>query len=351
MLSQLATPKNATKVLLTCAQPTGGLHLGNYLGAVLNWSRMQDDFECYFGIVDQHAITVPQEPAKLRAATLEMVAWYIACGLDPAKVHIFVQSHVIGHTELAWVLGCLCPLGQLERMTQFKDKSAKQESIGAGLLYYPVLMAADILLYNADAVPVGEDQKQHLELTRDLAEKFNRTFSPTFKVPAPYIPKTGARIASLTSPEKKMSKSDEDTAGTLFLKDLPQVLRKKIMSAVTDSGREIVVRSDKPAISNLLNIYCAVTGEKPETVEERYASGSKKFHISNGEVVYSVFKNDVADAVIAALEPVQKKYAELMANPDHLLAVLKAGADAAQKTAYKTLAKVYRKVGFLERVR
>jgi tryptophanyl-tRNA synthetase len=330
----------ARKVILTCAQPTGALHLGNYIGAVLNWRRMQDDYECYFGVVDLHAITVPHDPAKLRASTLELIAWYLACGLDPAKAHVFIQSHVIGHTELAWVLGCICPLGQLERMTQFKDKSAKQESIGGGLLYYPVLMAADILLYNADAVPVGEDQKQHLELARDLAEKFNRTFSPTFNVPQPFIARTGARIASLANPEKKMSKSDEDTAGTLYLSDPPAALRKKIMSAVTDSGSEVRVGDDKPGVTNLLHILSAVTGRAVSELEAEFAGKG-----------YGTFKAAVADAVVGALEPVQKKYADLMANKDHLLEVIKTGGDAAQKTAYKTLAKVYRKVGFLERVR
>jgi tryptophanyl-tRNA synthetase len=328
----------ARPVILSCAQPTGAMHLGNYLGAVLNWSRMQDGYECYFGLVDQHAITVPIEPARLRAATLDLVAWYLACGLDPARAHIFVQSHVIGHTELAWVLGCLCPLGQLERMTQFKDKSAKQESIGAGLLFYPVLMAADILLYNADAVPVGEDQKQHLELARDLAEKFNRTYSDTFKVPEPYIAKTGARVASLSNPEKKMSKSDDDAAGTLYLSDPPNVLRKKIMSAVTDSGSEVTAREDKPGVTNLLNILSGVTGRGVKECEMQFA-GQR----------YGKFKAAVADAVIAVLEPVQQKHAELMKNKDHLLEVLKTGDEAAQKTAYKTLGKVYRKVGFLER--
>ena len=327
-------------VILSCAQPTGALHLGNYLGAVLNWSRMQDSYECYFGLVDQHAITVPLEPAKLRAGTLDLLAWYLACGLDPARAHIFVQSHIIGHTELAWVLGCLCPLGQLERMTQFKDKSAKQESIGAGLLFYPVLMAADILLYNADAVPVGEDQKQHLELARDLAEKFNRIYSDTFKVPEPYMAKTGARVASLSNPEKKMSKSDEDTAGTLYLSDPPNILRKKIMSAVTDSGSEVTAREDKPGVANLLSILSAVTGREVKECEAQFAGQG-----------YGTFKAAVADAVISTLEPVQQKHAELMKNKDHLLEVLKAGNEAAQKTAYKTLSKVYRKVGFLERPR
>jgi len=334
------TTAPARKVILTCVQPTGNLHLGNYLGAVLNWKRMQDDYECYFGVVDMHAITLPIEPAKLRAATLELVAWYLASGLDPAKAHVFVQSHIIGHAELAWVLGCLCPVGQLERMTQYKDKVAKHESVGGGVLYYPVLMAADILLYNADAVPVGEDQKQHLELARDLAEKFNRHYSPTFNVPEPFIAKTGARIASLSNPEKKMSKSDEDPSGTLYLNDPPALLRKKMMSAVTDSGSEVVVRDDKPGVANLLHILSAVTGRALPSLEAEFAGQG-----------YGVFKSAVADAVVAALEPVQKKYAELMANKDHLLEVIKAGDEAAQKTAYKTLTKVYRKVGFLERVR
>ena len=330
----------ARKVLLTCVQPKGGFHLGNYLGAVLNWRRMQDDYECYFGIVDLHAITLPQEPAKLRAATLELAAWYLASGLDPAKASFFIQSHVIGHTELAWVLGCLCPLGQLERMTQYKDKAAKQESVGAGILIYPVLMAADILLYNAHAVPVGQDQKQHLELARDLAEKFNRTYSPTFNVPEPFIPTTGARIMSLADPTRKMSKSDEDQSGTLYLGDPPAVLRKKIMSAVTDSGSEVVVGEDKPGVTNLLHILSACTGRPIPELEAEFAGKG-----------YGAFKTAVADGVVAALEPVQKKYAELMANKDHLLAVLKTGGESAQKTAYKTLGKVYRKVGFLERVR
>ena len=330
----------ARQVLLTCVQPTGGFHLGNYLGAVQNWRRMQDDYECYFGIVDLHAITMPQEPAKLRAATLELAAWYLASGLDPAKAHFFIQSHVIGHTELAWVLGCLCPLGQLERMTQYKDKVAKHESVGTGVLIYPVLMAADILLYNAHAVPVGEDQKQHLELARDLAEKFNRTYSPTFNVPEPFIPKTGARIRSLANPEKKMSKSDEDQSGILYLNDPPAALRKKIMSAVTDSGSEVHAGEDKPGVTNLLHILSACTGRALPELETEFTGQG-----------YGAFKAAVADAVVTTIEPVQKKYAEWMANQDHLLAVIKAGGDAAQKTAYKTLAKVYRKVGFLERVR
>ena len=327
-------------VVLTCAQPTGRLHLGNYLGAVINWGRMQDDYECYFGVVDQHAITLPKVPAELRRNTYSCLAQYIAAGIDPARSHIFAQSHVIGHTELAWVLGCLCPLGQLERMTQFKDKARKQESVGSGLLYYPVLMAADILLYNAHVVPVGEDQKQHLELARDLAEKFNRTFSPTFNVPEPFIGKTGARIMSLQNPEAKMSKSDPNQNATIYLTDTPDAVRKKILSSVTDSGSEVRVGEDKPGVTNLLSIMGAVT--------ERDAPGLEQEFAGKG---YGVFKAAVADAVIARLDPVRLRYEELIQDAAHLDAVFKAGADAAQKTAWKTLAKVHRKVGFVERLR
>ncbi|MDR2513203.1 MAG: tryptophan--tRNA ligase [Puniceicoccales bacterium] len=334
-------PSTATRpVVLTCAQPTGRLHLGNYLGAVINWGRMQDDYECYFGVVDQHAITLPKVPTELRRNTYTCLAQYIAAGIDPERSHIFVQSHVIGHTELAWVLGCLCPLGQLERMTQFKDKAHKQEFVYSGLLYYPVLMAADILLYNAHVVPVGEDQKQHLELARDLAEKFNRTFSPTFNVPEAFIGKTGARIMSLQNPASKMSKSDPNTNATIYLTDTPDVVRRKILSSVTDSGSEVRVGEDKPGITNLLAIMSAVTEREMGALEEEFAGKG-----------YGVFKAVVADAVIARLDPVRLRYEELIQDTAHLDAVFKAGADAAQKTAWKTLAKVHRKVGFVERAR
>ena len=259
---------SAKPVVLTCAQPTGRLHLGNYLGAVLNWGRMQDDHTCYFGIVDQHAITVPTVPADLRTHTYECLAQYLACGLDPARSQLFVQSHVTGHTELAWILGCLCPLGQLERMTQFKDKSAKQTSIRAGLLTYPILMAADILLYNASKVPVGDDQKQHLELTRDLAQKFNHTYSDTFVIPEPYIATTGARIMSLQNPEAKMSKSDPNAAATLFITDSADDIRRKIGSAVTDSGAEVRAAADKPGVTNLLQILAACSGRPAATLTQ-----------------------------------------------------------------------------------
>lgn len=351
---------NEKPVILTCAQPTGVLTLGNYLGAVKNWASLLDDYQCYFGIVDLHAITVKYTPAELRKNTLSCVAQYIACGLDPERSNSFIQSHVIGHTELAWLLSCITPIGDLQRMTQFKEKAAKLgfkvstendslfthegarqgASLNSGLLMYPVLMAADILLYNADAVPVGNDQKQHLELCRDLAQRFNSTYSETFKIPEPYIPKSGARIMSLQEPGQKMSKSDENQNATLYILDSPDVLRKKIMSAVTDSGSEIRATDDKPGISNLLQIHSALSGQLIAELEDSF----------NGKG-YGKLKEEVADQVIASLEPVQRRYNELIHDKAYLESVLKAGADAAQKRAYKMLSKVYRKAGFVERSR
>ena len=352
---------NSTKpVILTCAQPSGQFTLGNYLGAILNWTRYLEDYQCYFGIVDMHAITVDYTPADLRKNTLSGAALYMACGLDPEKCDLFVQSHVIGHTELSWILGCLTPIGDLQRMTQFKEKAAKMgfqiddapegdlrfrhsgarqgASVNSGLLFYPVLMAADILLYNAQAVPVGDDQRQHLEMARDIARKFNHRYSETFAVPEPIIPKEGARIMSLQDPTKKMSKSDPVTAGTLFLLDTPDQIRKKIGSAVTDSDRTIAFGPEKPGISNLLTILAVCTRKSiPETLAE--VEG----------LSYADLKSKVADAVIALFEPVQKRYAELMEEPDKVKEVLKKGAESAQKAAYKTLRKVYRKTGFLDR--
>lgn len=357
----------ATKpVILTCAQPTGRLTLGNYLGAVRNWSAMLDDFECYFGIVDMHAITTPYKPADLRRNVLECAAQYVACGLDPEKCHQFAQSHVVGHAELAWVLTCLTPIGELQRMTQFKDKVAKlgfktepekegdapgdlkfthsgaraQASVNAGLLCYPVLMAADILLYNADRVPVGEDQRQHLELCRDLAERFNRTYSDTFTVPAPYVPETGARVMSLTDPTRKMSKSDENERATLFILDEPDRIRKKIGSAVTDSGSEVKAAPDKPGLSNLLAIHSALSGETIPALEEKFAGAN-----------YGTFKAEVAEIVVEALRPVREKYHQLIEDKTYLQNVLRDGAAAAQRRAYKILSKVHRKVGFPEKPR
>ena len=350
----------AKPVILTCAQPTGQLTIGNYLGAVKNWATMLDDYECYFGVVDLHAITVKYSPAELRKNTLSCVAQYIACGLDPERSNIFVQSHVIGHTELAWLLSCITPIGDLQRMTQFKEKAAKLgfkagegnelkfthdgaragASVNSGLLMYPVLMAADILLYNADAVPVGNDQRQHLELCRDLAQRYNHTYSDTFTIPKPFIPKQGARIMALQDPERKMSKSDENQSSTLYILDDPSVLKKKIMSAVTDSSSEIVESEDKPGVSNLLQIYSMMSGRTVADIEASLEG-----------VGYGTLKKEVADAVISVFEPVQAKYKDLIDDKSYLEGVLQSGADAAQKRAYKVLGKVYRKAGFVERPR
>lgn len=334
------TNPTAPKTVLTCAQPTGHLHLGNYFGAIRHWATLIDSHQCFFGIVDLHAITVPYVPAELRKATYRSLALYIACGLDPAKARLFCQSHVTGHTELAWVLGSLCPIGQLERMTQFKDKSQRGDTgfIGSGLLNYPLLMAADILLYNADIVPVGEDQKQHVELCRDLAIKFNHTYSETFRVPDLHIPKTGARIKSLQYPERKMSKSDPNQSGCLYLLDEPAQLRKKIRSAVTDSGTEVRAAEDKPGVTNLLTILSACTGRPISDLETEFANAG-----------YGAFKDAVADAVIAQLTPIQEKYREIHDDKAFLDRVFKEGAAAAQKQAYRMLSKVYRKAGFVPR--
>ena len=328
---------DAKKMVLTGMQPTGRLTLGNLLGAANNWNKMLDQYNCFFFIPNQHAITVPQNPATLRSSTLYCIAQYIACGLDPDRCKIFLQSHVIGHTELAWILGCITPLGQLQRMHQFKDKSQKQENIYAGLLYYPVLMAADILLYNADYVPVGEDQKQHVELTRDIAEKFNNTYSETFTLPEPLIGQTGARIMSLQSPENKMSKSDPNALATIYITDEEPILRKKIMSAVTDLENKIRFNPQQPGISNLLNIYCAITGISSQEAED-------KFSRYDG---YAKFKSAVADAVVELINPIQQKFNSIKDDKEYLLSVVKSGASVAQPIANKMISKVYRKVGFI----
>ena len=349
--------------ILTCAQPTGVLTIGNYLGAVRNWSEMLDQHDCYFGIVDLHAITTPSEPAILRQNVYQCVAQYIACGLDPAKCHQFVQSHVIGHTELAWVLTCITPIGELQRMTQFKDKAAKlgfkiaestegedlkfehhgaraQASINAGLLCYPVLMAADILLYNADMVPVGEDQRQHLELCRDLAQRFNHQYSETFVIPEPYVPKTGSRIMSLADPSRKMSKSDENEKATLYILDEPDRIRKKIASAVTDSGSEIKATVEKPGVTNLLTIHSALSGKSIPELEDHFSGKG-----------YGDLKSELTEIISESLSPVRVRYKELIDDKSYLKSVLIEGAGAAQKRAYKILSKVYRKVGFPDRER
>lgn len=328
-----------SKIVLTGMQPTGRLHLGNFLGAANNWQKMLDTYTCYFFIPNQHAITVPQVPAQLREATLNCVAQYIACGLDPERCTIFIQSQIEGHTELAWILGCITPLGQLQRMHQFKDKSARHENIYAGLLYYPVLMAADILLYNADYVPTGEDQKQHVELARDLAEKFNNTFSPTFTLPEPMIKKEGARVMSLRDSTRKMSKSDPDANATIYITDEPNLIRKKIASAVTDSGNTIAIDPERPAISNLLNIYSAAAGISTQEATEHFKTYQG----------YAPFKQELADIVIQLLTPVQEKYFSIKDDKEYLLSVVHHGAEVVQPLAHKMLSKVYRKVGFLDK--
>ncbi len=326
------------QVVLTCAQPTGKLHLGNYLGAVKNWVSLMEGRECYFGVVDMHAITIPYVPAELKKNVYDCAAQYMACGLDPEKCNIFLQSSVVGHAELSWILGCICPLGNLERMTQYKEKARKhKEALNSGLLYYPVLMAADILIYDADIVPVGEDQKQHIELTRDLAQKFNFKYSDTFKMPEPYIPTSGARVMSLQTPTSKMSKSDPNQAGTLYITDTADVLRKKIMSAVTDSDGGVVYNPEtKAGVSNLMSIYSAITAKSYESIEAEFAGKG-----------YGDFKKTVAEAVIEHLAPVRARYEEISADKKLIESVLKRGGEAAQRRVNRIMSKVYRKVGFM----
>lgn len=331
----MSTPQ---KTILTGAQPNKGFHLGNYLGAFKNWAQLQYDYQSFFFIVDLHAITCPHSPKQLLEQSLDCAAQYIACGLDPKHSNIFLQSHVIGHTELAWILGCITPLGQLQRMTQFKDKSAKNEVIHAGLLFYPVLMAADILLYNADLVPIGEDQKQHVELTRDLAIKFNATFQSIFTIPEPRIIEVGARIMSLQNPNEKMSKSDKNEKATIFLFEPIDVIRKKILSAVTDSDNTIVFADNKPGISNLLQIASSILQKSIPALEAEFAGKG-----------YGAFKSFVADLVINHLRPLQSTYQTLLQDKPALLSILKSGAEKAQERANGMLKKVYDAVGFLPR--
>jgi tryptophanyl-tRNA synthetase len=323
-------------------QPSGDLHFGNYIGALRFFVADQDVHDCFFCIVDLHAITVAQDPDELRRRTLEMAALYLAVGLDPQKATLFVQSHVHEHTELAWVLGCHAMVGELRRMTQFKDKAAKQKetSVSVGLFAYPVLMAADILLYHADRVPVGDDQRQHLELSRDIAVRFNNRFGQTFVVPQAAIPKVGARIMDLQDPAKKMSKSEDSPQGTLRLLDPPDVIRKKIKIAVTDSGREVLMREDKPAISNLLTVFSAVTETPVPELEARFEGKG-----------YGDLKGELADAVLAFIEPIQERFNTYTADPGELARVLEIGAQRAQDVAAKTLATVYERVGFVPRAR
>ncbi len=328
------------KRILSGIQPSGALTLGNYVGALRNWVELQqtDEYECFFMLADQHTITVRQEAKDLRKNSMDLLALFIAAGLDAEKSPIFFQSHVPSHVQLSWVLNCNTYMGELSRMTQFKDKSRKHEdNINAGLFTYPVLMAADILLYQADLVPVGHDQKQHLELTRDIAQRFNNAYSETFKVPEPYIPKVGARIMSLQNPLQKMSKSDTNENGYILMLDNPDAIVRKIKRAVTDSGSEVCRGEGKEGIENLMSIYGAVTGKSMEEIEAEF----------NGKG-YGVFKPAVAEAVVEALRPIQERYADLMKNKDYLETVYRNGAQIANRVAVKTVSKVYRKVGFVQ---
>lgn len=322
--------------VLSGIQPSGQLTLGNYIGAMRNFVKLQETHECYFMVVDLHAVTVPQEPAELREQTESVAALFLAAGIDPAQSTVFVQSHVPEHAELGWLMTTLAYMGELERMTQFKEKAAGRESIPAGLFVYPTLMAADILLYNADLVPVGDDQKQHLELTRDLAERFNGRYGETFTIPEPYMPEVGARIMSLDDASKKMSKSNPNPGSYIALLDEPDVIRKKISRAVTDSGREVKFDpAAKPEISNLISIYAHCAGIGVEEVERRYEGQG-----------YGPFKKDLAEHVVSVLEPLQARYREIRSSGE-IGRVLAEGAARASEAAGKTLALVKERMGFL----
>lgn len=331
--------EESKKVIFSGIQPSGQLTLGNYLGAIKNWVKLQDEYDCYFCIVDLHAITVRQEPKDLRHRTLELLAIYLAAGIDPEKNTMFIQSHVPAHSEAGWLLNCYTYVGELGRMTQYKDKSQRYgESIAAGLMNYPVLMAADILLYNTDLVPVGIDQKQHLELARNIAERFNNAYSPTFKVPDPYIPEVGAKIMSLQEPTKKMSKSDDNPNGYIFIMDPPEVIRKKISRAVTDNVGVVKYSDEQPGVKNLMTIMTSLTGMTVEEIESKYEG-----------MGYAQFKSDVAEAIVAELEPIQKKVKELMDDKTKLEGIYKSGAEKANYVANKMLRKMQKKIGFIPR--
>ena len=335
--SKLIMAAKKLPVILSGIQPSGHLCIGNYFGAIKNWVNLQDSHESIFLVVDMHALTVKQEPSKLRQRCLSYVAQYIACGIDPDKSTIVIQSHVPQHAELMWVLNTLTYMGELNRMTQFKDKSKKHSAnINAGLFTYPVLMASDILIYQADLVPVGADQKQHLELARDLAIRFNTQYSETFVVPEPFIAKSGARIMSLQDPEKKMSKSDANLNNLVALLDSPDVIRKKIKRAITDSGSEICYDKSRPGISNLISLYALITSTSHKEVEKEFEGK-----------MYSDFKVALGDLMVECLAPIKKKYSEIINDKAYLESVLSNGAENAYYKAQKTLSKVYRKVGFI----
>ncbi len=329
------------KILFSAIQPSGILTIGNYLGALRNFKRLQDDYNGVFALADLHTLTVKQDPATLRKNTYELAALYLACGLDPEKSIVFAQSHVPAHAELAWVLNTISYPGELSRMTQFKDKSQKHEdNINMGLMDYPVLMAADILLYQTELVPIGADQKQHLELARDLAIRFNNRFGETFKVPEGYINKSAARVMSLAEPERKMSKSDANLNAFISMDDDTATIVKKFKRAVTDSDNKIVYSPEKPGISNLLTIYCAFTDKSFEDAEKEFEGKG-----------YGDFKVKVGETVAEIIEPIRQEKNKLLADKDYLDSVLVSGAERAARLAYRTLNKVYKKVGLLPRKR
>ena len=338
----MAEIQEKKKRIFSGIQPSGDLTLGSYMGAIKNWVALQDEYECIYCIVDMHAITVRQVPADLRRRSLEQLAQYIACGLDPEKNTLFIQSHVHQHAELGWVLDCYSMFGELSRMTQFKDKSAKNaDNINAGLFTYPSLMAGDILLYQPDLVPVGEDQKQHVELTHVIARRFNGIYGDVFKIPEPFVPKVGARIMSLTNPTAKMSKSENEDTGRVLLMDPPEVVMKQFKRAITDSDTENCVRYDKenkPGVANLMTIYSAVTGKSFEEIEKEFAGCG-----------YGKFKPVVGEAVVEHLRPIREESLRLMKDKAYLESVYRAGAEKAGYVAEKTLRKVYKKVGFLQK--
>ena len=328
------------KVIFSGIQPSGALHLGNYLGALRNWVAMQDEYDCVYCVVDEHAITVRQDPAALRRQTIELFAQLVACGIDPEKSILFIQSHVPAHAELGWVLDCYTMFGELSRMTQFKDKSAKHaDNVNAGLFTYPSLMAADILLYQTDLVPVGEDQKQHVELARNIVQRFNGVYGDVFTMPEAYIPKVGARVMSLNQPDSKMSKSIPE--GCVYLMDSPDDIMRKFKRAITDSDTENCVRYDranKPGVATLIDIYAAITGRSYEEIEVEFEGKG-----------YGAFKPAVGEAVVELLRPVREETVRLLGDKAYLEGLYRAGAEKAASVAQRTLRKVHKKVGFIPR--
>jgi len=332
---------NEKKVLFSGMQATGNLTLGNYLGALKNWVTLCEEYECFYSVVDMHSITIRQDPAILRKRARSLLTIYIAAGIDPEKNCIYYQSHVSGHAELAWILNCFTYMGELNRMTQFKDKAAKHaDNINAGLFTYPVLMAADILLYQADVVPVGVDQMQHLELTRDIAQRFNAVYGDVFTIPEAYIGKVGARIMSLQDPSRKMSKSDENPNASIYLMDDADTVMRKCKRAVTDSEAQVLYREEQPGIRNLIDIYSACTGKTPQEVEREFDGKG-----------YSEFKPAVGEAVNSVLKPLQQRCQELSKDKAYIDSIIKNNAEKAQYVSTKTLRKVQRKVGFPDRIR